>query len=71
MTLRDMEEKRAEGVHTFLIVFPTASGKSKIIEEDIKEFAAGRTDFRALILGAEHEYYPRLASEDRGFPERI
>ena len=49
-TLRDMEEKRAEGVHAFLIVFPTASGKSKIIEEDIKEFAAGRTDFRALIL---------------------
>ena len=49
-TLQDIEQKRKEGVKTFLIVFPTASGKSKIVEEDMRVFAAGRTDFKALVL---------------------
>lgn len=49
-TLEDMAAKRAEGIGTFLIVFPTASGKSKIVEEDMRIFAEERTDFKALIL---------------------
>lgn len=49
-TLQDIEQKRKEGIKTFLIVFPTASGKSKIVEEDMRVFAAGRADFKALVL---------------------
>lgn len=75
MTLRDMEEKRAEGVHTFLIVFPTASGKSKIIEEDIKEFAAGRTDFKALILAPNtniiRDWHQRIEDSLREYKDKI
>ncbi len=41
-TLSKMAAQRAEGIRSFLIVFPTASGKSKIVEEDILAFAAGR-----------------------------
>ena len=74
-TLRDMEEKRAEGVHAFLIVFPTASGKSKIIEEDIKEFAVGRTDFRALILAPNtniiHDWHQRIEDSLREYKNKI
>lgn len=74
-TLRDMEEKRAEGVHAFLIVFPTASGKSKIIEEDIKEFAAGRTDFRALILAPNtniiRDWHQRIEDSLREYKDKI
>ena len=74
-TLRDMEEKRAEGVHAFLIVFPTASGKSKIIEEDIKEFAAGRTDFRTLILAPNtniiRDWHQRIEDSLREYKDKI
>lgn len=49
-TLQDIEQKRAEGVKTFLIVFPTASGKSRIVEEDMRAFAEGKEDFKALVL---------------------
>lgn len=74
-TLRDMEEKRAEGVHAFLIVFPTASGKSKIIEEDIKEFAAERTDFRALILAPNtniiRDWHQRIEDSLREYKDKI
>ena len=50
VTLQAIEQKRLAGVKTFLIVFPTASGKSKIVEEDIQAFAAGREKFKALVL---------------------
>lgn len=49
-TLQDIMKKREEGVKTFLVVFPTASGKSKIVEEDMRVFAAGKADFKALVL---------------------
>ncbi len=49
-TLQDIEQKRAAGIYTFLIVFPTASGKSRIIEEDMRRFASGKADFKALVL---------------------
>ena len=74
-TLQDMEEKRAEGVHAFLIVFPTASGKSKIIEEDIKKFADGRTGFKALILAPNtniiHDWHQRIEDSLREYKDRI
>lgn len=49
-TLQDIERKRSEGIRTFLIVFPTASGKSRIVEEDMRNFASGKADFKALVL---------------------
>lgn len=49
-TLEDIVEARKEGIKTFLIVLPTASGKSKIVEEDMKVFSKGKKDFHALVL---------------------
>lgn len=49
-TLEDMAQQRADGIKTFLIVFPTASGKSKIVETDMRHFAESKPDFKALIL---------------------
>ena len=49
-TLENMAQQRANGVKTFLIVFPTASGKSKIVETDMQNFAETRPGFKALIL---------------------
>ena len=49
-TLQDIEQKRKSGIKTFLIVFPTASGKSKIVEEDMRIVASKTADFKALIL---------------------
>lgn len=53
-TLEQIQQERKSGTKSFLVVFPTASGKSKIIEEDIKAFEAELKNqgkaFRALIL---------------------
>lgn len=49
-TLQDIERKRSEGIRAFLIVFPTASGKSRIVEEDMRKFASEKADFKALVL---------------------
>ncbi|MBD5441741.1 MAG: DEAD/DEAH box helicase family protein [Treponema sp.] len=49
-TLKEIQKKRKSGFKSFLIVFPTASGKSKIVEEDIKDFEKSKNDFSALIL---------------------
>ena len=38
------------GIKAFLIVLPTASGKSRIVEEDLHEFAKEKPGFRGLIL---------------------
>ena len=54
ITLEQIQKERKNGTKTFLVVFPTASGKSKIIEEDIKAFESElknqRKRFRVLIL---------------------
>ena len=50
MTLKDIREQREQGIHTFLVVFPTASGKSRIIEEDMREYARSVEGFKALIM---------------------
>lgn len=50
ISLAQIEERREKGIRAFLIVLPTAAGKSRIAEEDIQKFAAGKEQFRALIL---------------------
>ena len=50
LTLEDIQKSRKNGVSTFLVVLPTAAGKSKIIEEDLKHFSKQTKDFKALIL---------------------
>lgn len=74
-TLQDIERKRAEGVHTFLIVFPTASGKSKIVEEDMKAFAEGKSDFKALVLAPNvnivKDWYQRIEDSLSDLKDKI
>lgn len=50
ISLAEIEERRKQGIRAFLIVLPTAAGKSRIVEEDIRNFVAGKEEFRALIL---------------------
>lgn len=50
INLKEMQSRRDAGIKAFLIVLPTAAGKSKIVEEDIQQFAKGKPDFRGLIL---------------------
>ena len=50
ISLAQIQERREKGIRAFLIVLPTAAGKSRIVEEDIQKFAAGKAQFRALIL---------------------
>ena len=50
VSLKEIQKRREAGVKAFLIVLPTASGKSKIVEEDLREFAKSRQDFKGLIL---------------------
>lgn len=50
LTLKDIQEQREKGIKSFLVVFPTASGKSRIIEEDMRIFASKSSGFKALIL---------------------
>ena len=50
ISLAQIQERREKGIRAFLIVLPTAAGKSRIVEEDIQKFAAGKVQFRALIL---------------------
>ncbi len=74
-TLQDIEQKRKEGIKTFLIVFPTASGKSKIVEEDMRVFAAGRTDFKALVLAPNtnivKDWHRRIEESLKEYRDRI
>ena len=50
LTLEDIQKSRKNGVSTFLVVLPTAAGKSKIVEEDLKHFSKQKEYFKALIL---------------------
>lgn len=38
ITLQEIQNARKNGTGTFLVVLPTAAGKSKIVEEDLKSF---------------------------------
>ncbi len=74
-TLQDIEQKRKEGVKTFLIVFPTASGKSKIVEEDMRAFAKGKVDFKALVLAPNtnivKDWHRRIEESLQEYRDRI
>ena len=48
--MQEIQKRREAGIKAFLIVLPTAAGKSKIVEEDLREFAKSRQDFKGLIL---------------------
>ena len=50
ISLEEIKSRRRSGIKAFLIVLPTASGKSRIVEEDIRDFAKDRKTFKALIL---------------------
>nr|WP_297767205.1 DEAD/DEAH box helicase family protein [uncultured Butyrivibrio sp.] len=50
ISLNEIKKRRASGIKAFLVVLPTASGKSKIVEEDIREFSKEKPDFKGLIL---------------------
>ena len=74
-TLQDIERKRSEGICAFLIVFPTASGKSRIVEEDMRNFASGKADFKALILAPNtdivRDWHHRIEKSLREFRDKI
>lgn len=50
ISLQEIRKRRTAGIKAFLIVLPTASGKSRIVEEDLREFAKEKPGFRGLIL---------------------
>lgn len=50
VSLKEIQNRRDAGIKAFLIVLPTAAGKSKIVEEDIRVFAKGKAGFHALVL---------------------
>lgn len=50
VSLQEIQKRRMAGIKAFLIVLPTASGKSRIVEEDLREFAKEKPEFRGLIL---------------------
>lgn len=50
ISLSEIKKRREAGIRAFLIVLPTAAGKSRIVEEDLKEYAKGKENFRGLIL---------------------
>ena len=50
VSLQEIQKRREAGIKAFLIVLPTAAGKSKIVEEDLREFAKSKPDFKGLIL---------------------
>lgn len=50
ISLQEIQKRRDAGIKAFLIVLPTAAGKSKIVEEDLREFAKNKKNFKGLIL---------------------
>ena len=67
ISLQEIQKRRSAGVKAFLIVLPTASGKSKIIEEDLRIFANDKPDFHAkeiiMFCANEPVRYKRFSSE--------
>ena len=48
--MQEIRKRRKAGIKAFLIVLPTAAGKSKIVEEDLREYAGNKQNFKGLIL---------------------
>lgn len=70
LTLKEIEARRESGIKAFLVVLPTASGKSRIIEEDMARCAAKKKDFRALVLvpsvNVKEDWNRRVSSNLKG-----
>ena len=75
LTLEEIKERRRQGIHTFLAVFPTASGKSKIVEEDLREYLAENPSARVLITAPNrnivYDWKARTAISLKDFTNRI
>ena len=75
ISLAEIEERRKQGIRAFLIVLPTAAGKSRIALEDIWNFAAGKEEFRALILAPNTnitaDWKERVAKDLQALQDRI
>ncbi len=50
ISLHDIQDTRRNGVKSFLLVLPTASGKSLVVEQDMFKFLDENKNRRALIL---------------------
>lgn len=50
ISLNEIQKRRDSGTKAFLVVLPTAAGKSKIVEEDLLKYAKQKPAFRGLIL---------------------
>lgn len=50
VSLQEIQKRRDAGIKAFLVVLPTAAGKSKIVEEDLRKCAAEKENFNGLIL---------------------
>lgn len=50
VSLQEIQKRRKAGIKVFLVVLPTAAGKSKIVEEDLRGFAENKQEFKGLIL---------------------
>ena len=50
VSLQEIQKRREAGIKAFLIVLPTAAGKSKIVEEDLRDFAKNSQGFKGLIF---------------------
>ena len=44
ISLQEIQKRRMAGIKAFLIVLPTASGKSRIVEEDLCELQKKNRD---------------------------
>lgn len=75
ISLAEIEERRKQGIRAFLIVLPTAAGKSRIALEDIRNFAAEKEAFRALILAPNTnitaDWKERVAKDLQAMQDRI
>ena len=73
--LDEIAARREQGVKCFLVVLPTASGKSRIVEEDLARFAPGRPGFRALVAAPSRaivaDWEKRLAASLPEFKDSV
>ena len=75
LTLEEIRDRRRQGIHTFLAVFPTTSGKSKIVEQDLYDYLIENLDARVLIMAPTKnivaDWKTRTAISLNGFAYRI
>lgn len=70
VSLQEIRKRRMAGIKAFLIVLPTASGKSRIVEEDLHEFAKEKPKFRGIDTGSKNYYSCRLEGANTGICTR-